>query len=248
MDLYDYRNSAREQQRVADLMALLPDGLRSALDIGARDGFLSRLLADRIGTVTALDLTLPQIDDSRIQCVKGDIAALDLADGNFDLVFCAEVLEHIPPPILAQACRELMRVSNRYLIIGVPYRQDTRLGRTTCQSCGRSNPPWGHVNSFDERRLHELFADCAPVRTSWVGATREATNPLSSTLMEFAGNPFGSYVQDEPCVHCGQPLGRPRPRSTLQRVATRLAVLAQAAQQPFIATQGNWIHILFQKR
>jgi len=247
MDLTDYRNSAREQQRVADLMALLPDGLRSALDIGARDGFLSRLLADRIGLVTALDLTLPQIDDSRIQCVKGDIAALEFPDGSFDLVFCAEVLEHIPPPILGQACRELMRVSKRWLIIGVPYRQDIRMGRTTCQSCGKSNPPWGHVNSFDERRLHELFADCAAVRTSWVGETREVTNALSSTLMALAGNPFGSYVQDEPCVHCGEPLGMPRPRSTLQRVATRLAVLAEAAQQPFIAPRGNWIHILFQK-
>ena len=46
MDLTDYRNSEREQARIKDLMRLIPPLGSSALDIGARDGFLSYLLAN----------------------------------------------------------------------------------------------------------------------------------------------------------------------------------------------------------
>lgn len=77
MDLTAYRNSPTEQQRIADLMRLLPQGVVTALDIGARDGYISSKLADRSMRVTALDLEKPQIADSRIQCVKGDITALE---------------------------------------------------------------------------------------------------------------------------------------------------------------------------
>ncbi len=101
-----------------------------ALDVGARDGFISRLLAGHFPFVTALDLELPSIDHERVQSVKGNIAALDFPDASFDLVFCAEVLEHIPKDLLGTACRELARVSKEYVLIGVPYKQDIRVGRT----------------------------------------------------------------------------------------------------------------------
>jgi SAM-dependent methyltransferase len=248
MELAEYRESAAEQARTKDLMALLPAGLESALDIGARDGFISRLLAERVPAVTALDLERPQIDDPRIACVKGDATALDWADGAFDLVVCAEVLEHLPGTLLGSACAELSRVSKRYLLIGVPYKQDLRLDRSTCVGCGRSNPPWGHVNSFDEARLASLFPGYRMAATSYVGQTNEATNFVSSLLMQMARNPYGTYVQDEPCIHCGAALTRPPERNLLEKGFTRAAVIARKAQRPFIKPRPKWIHVLFEKR
>jgi hypothetical protein len=70
---------------------------------------------------------------------------LGFADDFFDFVLCAEVLEHIPTASLSRACSELGRVSKHYVLIGVPYRQDIRVGRTTCWSCRKKNPPWGHI-------------------------------------------------------------------------------------------------------
>ena len=248
MDLTDYRNSPLEKQRTADLMAKVPSGLDRMLDIGARDGFFSHLLAERSRSVTALDLESPSIKGERIECVQGDATKLQFADDTFDLVFCAEVLEHVPSVSLRQACTELARVSNRYLLIGVPYRQDTRLGRTTCSACGRKNPPWGHVNCFEEQRLADLFASCAAKERSFVGSTTEATNPVSTALMDWAGNPYGTYAQEEPCVHCGAPLGGPRERSLLQKVFTRAAFTITGWQRSFVKPRGNWIHVLFEKQ
>jgi SAM-dependent methyltransferase len=230
------------------LFGLLPTRLRSALDIGTRDGHIARLLADRVDEVTALDLELPTIDDPRIRCVKGDATALEFGDNTFDLVVCAEVLEHIPTRLLESACKEMSRVSARYVLIGVPYRQDLRTDRTTCAHCGKTNPPWGHVNSFDEQRLRRLFSSCEVERVDFVGATREGTNFLSALLMQAAGNPFGTYEQDEPCVHCGTALGKPAARGLGARCLTRAAVSLRRLQQPWVRERPKWIHILFRKQ
>lgn len=247
-DLASYRASPREQQRVADLLAMMPPTGASALDVGARDGHLSRLMTERYERVVALDLMQPAIEHPHIECRQGDVTMLPFADSSFDSVLCAEVLEHIPSPALEKACSELGRVAKHAVVIGVPYRQDLRSGRTRCRSCGRVNPPWGHVNTFDERRLCELFQPLSPGRVSYVGSTRQVTNPVSAALMDLAGNPFGTYEQEEPCVHCNHALGSPTDRSYLQKVATRLAFIIDSLQRRLSAPHANWIHIRFEKR
>jgi hypothetical protein len=243
----EYRNAPREKERIANLLALVPRRIESALDVGARDGFISKQLAERLHRVTALDLEMPSIDHERVVCVKGDVRALDLPHECADLVVCSEVLEHVQPQYLAKACSELTRVSRRYVLVGVPYKQDTRVGRTTCANCHRASPPWGHVNQFDEDRLRGLFPSCAVARTSFVGVADAGTNALACRLMDLAGNPFGTYDQDEPCIHCGAALQPPPPRSLRQKALTRLAFYARNVHKPFMRRRPHWIHMLFER-
>jgi SAM-dependent methyltransferase len=247
-ELAEFRGREVERNRIADLMGLLPADLTSILDIGARDGFISKLLADRIRNVTALDLEMPEIDDERIHCVKGDLTRLDFPDDSFDIILCAEVLEHIPTRLLGAACGEMRRVAKKYLLIGVPYQQDLREARTTCYTCGERNPPWGHVNSFDEDRLKELFPMFEVARISLLGDTQTGTNFVSSFLMDKAGNPYGTYWQEEPCVHCGSALISPPERSLWQKGLTKTALYVDAVQRLIISGRPNWIHILLKKK
>jgi ubiquinone/menaquinone biosynthesis C-methylase UbiE len=143
VDLTQYTQGGLEAERIADLMRHIPNGAHTALDIGARDGHLSKLLAERYESVTALDLKKPAIFHKNIQCVQGNASNLAFKDNSFDLVFCAEVLEHIPSQLLEKTCSELSRVSRTYVLIGTPYAQDIRVGRTTCYTCGKKNPPGG---------------------------------------------------------------------------------------------------------
>jgi SAM-dependent methyltransferase len=243
VDLNAYRASANERLRTDDLLRLTPERGLAALDVGARDGHFSRLLAQRFERVVALDLNRPSFDLPRVECVAGDVTALPFADGHFDFVLCAEVLEHVPTNCLKMACAELARVCNAKLLIGVPDCQDLRLGRTTCQGCGRVNPPWGHVNRFDESSLRELFDGWRVEQVSRVGLVGEATNALSAWLMDLAGNPYGTYEQEEPCVYCGSALGRPPPRSLGQKLLTKLAFWARALSPA--SQRANWIHVQF---
>ena len=248
LSLSAYRSSPRERARIEDLFRLAPATGVRALDVGTRDGYLARMLAERYQEVVALDLDQPSIDHPRIWSIRGNAADMGFADRSFDLVLCAEVLEHIPPDLLPVVCHEICRVSRGVVVIGVPYRQDLRCGQTTCSACGALNPPWGHVNSFDESRLMELFKGARLESVSFVGSTRERTNAISTTLMNFAGNPFGTWDQDEACVYCGESIGRPKERTPLQRVATRVATILNRIQEKSLRPRGNWIHALFPRR
>lgn len=247
-DLTDYRASLSEQQRISNLFSLLPDGYGAfALDIGARDGYLSMRLCNYFDFVTALDLEKPQINHPNIKSVQGNINDLEFDDNTFDLVLCAEVLEHIPTTSLEKACAEISRVARHAVLIGVPYRQDLRYGRTTCQTCGLGNPPYGHINSFNEVRLRNLFPKLIWQKHSFVGLNHFETNWLSTILLDYAGNPFGTYDQDEPCIYCHSTIGIPKPRNILQKVATRMAFLINSIQVRCISQKPNWIHVLFKK-
>ena len=244
-DIENYRNSEQEKSRTADLVRLLPRGRSSVLDIGARDGFFSRLLTDYFEIVTALDLKMPAFNHPCVINVGGDATRLLFPDSSFDCVFCAKVLERIPA--LEDACREIARVARHEAVIGVPYKQDTRLGRTTCQQCRKPNPPWGHINRFDERRLARLFPGLGIKALSFVGSVRCETNPVSTMLMDMAGNPWGTYEQHEPCIYCGVKLIAPARRSILSKVCSGCAVRINRVQSSFTRAHGNWIHVVFSK-
>lgn len=243
--LENYRMSAAEQARTADLLSLLPKGRRSVLDVGARDGHFSMLLTRYFEEVTALDLEKPSFDYPRVTTVKGNATALGFPDNSFDCTFCTEVLEHIPE--IEKACREIMRVARHEVIIGVPFEQDTRLARTTCRTCGKVCPPWGHVNSFSRARLFQLFPGMKLVSESYAGSTRECTNAVSAALMDFARHPWGTYQQEEPCIHCGAKLLPVENRTFLERVASQLALGLDKIQVAFTRPHGKWIHLVLAK-
>lgn len=198
MDLGAYRESDSEIKRTEDLVRLIrfasDQGGEEAIDIGARDGHFSRLLAEHFQNVTALDLEEPSFHHENVNCVQGDITDVDFSDNSFDLVFCAEVLEHIPPQLLDKACSELSRVCRKFLLIGVPYKQDIRVGRTTCCSCGKKNPPWGHVNSFTESRITGLFPSFTISEMAFVGRNDASTNFISTIPWTTSGHSIGGMA------------------------------------------------------
>ncbi len=242
------RHTLGDRERVDDLLRVLPSGLESILDVGTRDGYIANRMAETVGHVVALDLELPVIKDPRpnIMAVQGNGAALPFRDGAFEAVLCSEVLEHIPGTILGQACRELSRVARRYLLIGVPYRQDLRLGRPRCGACGGSNPPWGHVNSFDEQSVVGHFPGWRQSTLSLVGNGGQSTSSVAAGLMALAGSPYGSYEQEERCFFCGAELVAPD-IGTLglgRRVLAGLSLRLTALQNMALGVRPSWMHIL----
>jgi SAM-dependent methyltransferase len=247
-DFAEYVPSELEEERVNDLLSLSSKRSGVVLDAGTRRGRIALRLVPYFSQVVALDLQRPRIHHPKIACIQGDITALPFGDHCFDMVVCAEVLEHIPSRLLSQACAELTRVAKGALVIGVPYRQDLRVGRTSCSSCGAVNPPWGHVNSFSEEALYDLFKPLVPIQTTYVGANRAFTNAVSAALMNFSGNPFGTYDQLETCCQCGANLVAPKRRSFAQRVTTRLATLTTRLQRQLRSPRPNWVHVLFETK
>ena len=101
----------------------MPASGRQALDIGARDGHFSLLMAERFEHVVALDLSIPNVVHPKVTCQQGNAADLMFDERAFDFVFCAEVLERVPLDVLPRVCKEIERVANDAILIGVPYRR-----------------------------------------------------------------------------------------------------------------------------
>lgn len=245
-DLQKYRASELERARTADLLRIVPKGRASVLDIGARDGHFSKLLTTYFPSVTALDLKKPSLDRPDIETVAGDVTNLNFPDRSFDCIFCTEVLEHVPE--IVKACQEISRVARYEIVIGVPFEQDIRIGRTTCGACGKRNPPWGHVNSFNESRVSKLFPGWQVISTSFVGVTQEATNRLSVVLMDLAGNPWGTYDSDLGCLYCGTGLRPPAAKRTIgSRICSALAHRLNRIQLLWTRPHHNWIHVVLSR-
>lgn len=245
-DIAARRAGELERMRIADLMKLTPSG-GNVLEIGARDCFISRKLLALYGRVTALDLRKPEIDEAGITPVQGDVTALGFPDASFDTVFCTEVLEHVAPERLQKACDEIRRVARRWVVIGVPYRQDLRAGRTRCVRCGTVNPPTGHLNRFGTEEAVSLFPGMKVRTVRLVGSRAAVTNPLSVLLYRMCGYPYGSYDQEEGCVCCGAPLEQPRIGAVTWAVCFVARALDALQRRLDFRRRPIWLHILFEK-
>ena len=96
VDLGAYRQSENERLRKDDLLRLLPRTGGLVLEVGSRDGYHSKILAQRFSLVVAIDLEPQPIAASRVVISKASVTALPFQDSAFDCVLCAEVLEHVP--------------------------------------------------------------------------------------------------------------------------------------------------------
>jgi hypothetical protein len=132
-------------------------------------------------------------------------------------------------PVLTQACHTSDGDRRSAVRAGPSHR------RTTCRSWATQSTI-RHVNRFTLGRLSTLFQPLRPVNVSYAGATREATNWLATLLMDLAGNPWGTYDQAEPCIHCQSPLTPPRQRSLPERFLSKGAATLNRIQTRFRAS------------
>jgi SAM-dependent methyltransferase len=103
-------------------------GPERVLDAGCGEGFVARLLLDRI---CGLRLTGCELSESALRLARaanpeatfarGSITALPFADRSFDVVCCFEVLEHLPGNGPELALAEFARVARQGVVLSVPH-------------------------------------------------------------------------------------------------------------------------------
>jgi 2-polyprenyl-6-hydroxyphenyl methylase / 3-demethylubiquinone-9 3-methyltransferase len=93
---------------------------RAVLDVGCGGGILAEAMAERGARVTGIDLSdkalrvaALHLHESKLSVDYQSISAENLADaraGEFDVVTCMELLEHVPEPAsMVEACARLVR-------------------------------------------------------------------------------------------------------------------------------------------
>lgn len=93
---------------------------KRVIDVGCGGGILAESMQRRGATVTGIDLSAAALSVARLHLLESgreveyiDIAAEDMAEkhpGEFDVVTCLEMLEHVPDPAsTVAACRALVK-------------------------------------------------------------------------------------------------------------------------------------------
>lgn len=148
-----------EIHRTNLVMSLLSDNnLNSVLDVGCGDGYLCHLYRGMgVENVVGCDLTETRINFAKskfkeINFVQGDVYNLHFNNNSFDLVSAVEVIEHLEDP--EKAIKELQRVSKRFVLITVPYKEE--LTNLVCPHCLRLFPCDSHIQSFDVIRIKSI--------------------------------------------------------------------------------------------
>ncbi len=147
---------AYQEAAADDIAAIVPDDVRTVLDVGCGDGFVSRRLADRC-RVTGLDLSGDAVRKAAGNRLRGDVTRLPVEDQAFDLVMINDVLEHLDDDAQRLAVTELQRTAAKYLIVTVPLQEQLMLGAVCCADCGDYYHVNYHLRSYGLGDVAALF-------------------------------------------------------------------------------------------
>jgi hypothetical protein len=112
-----YERAARWVNYGMQIQEVMRCAPASVLEIGIGSGAVAAILRSRGVSVTSVD-----IDPALCPDVIGSVHELTqcVPPKSFDLVLCAEVLEHLPLGLLPVCCEQLAAAAQRHVVIGLP--------------------------------------------------------------------------------------------------------------------------------
>jgi SAM-dependent methyltransferase len=140
---------------------LTPPDVASIVDLGCGHGSFLKL----ISSIRA-DIRCVGVDNSdgalgyvQVEKKKASITEVPYDNNEFDCVCALEVLEHLGPEDFKKALGEMTRLSKKYIIVSSPYKEDIEWNMVKCPSCKTIFHYDGHVQTFDEGRMENLFKE-----------------------------------------------------------------------------------------
>jgi hypothetical protein len=92
----------------------------------------------RVPFVVGVDFAsqpLLQVKKARLQAVQGDACALPFPDKAFDAVVAGELIEHLNESAWPRVLIEIKRVSRRFVLLTVPFREVLEFDQVKCGYC-----------------------------------------------------------------------------------------------------------------
>lgn len=99
--------------QIKEILALSP---RNVLEIGIGNKTVSTYLKGQGLNMVSLD-----VDESLGPDITADVLKMPFEENYFDVILCAEVLEHLPFEKFEESLKELKRVSRKNIILSLPH-------------------------------------------------------------------------------------------------------------------------------
>ena len=234
--------SQADRYRVEQTLELIPADAHTILDLGCGDGTASNPLVGRGSDLVGIDISPVALRHFRGKAVVASTDYLPLPDKSFDLVLCAETLEHLPTGPFEETLNEIERVAGRYIIVTTPNEEYLPARFTRCEQCGVTYHTDLHTRSMDRASHMNLFRKFSLLKT--IGILHWRHSPFLTYLEHHLLGVY-SFKEGLLCPHCGH-INRNRPRMPLWKKAL-LVGLRRAYRVLPMGAKALWIASLYRR-
>ena len=152
-----YDNNITEIKRAKKVITLIPDDVKSVLDIGCGNGIVTDMIEKPF--VVGLDFAKIPLAQVKTDVIRASIDRLAIKSKKFDLVVLTEVLEHLDDETYIKAIKEIKRLKVNYLLVTVPFNENVELGLCKCSVCGNLFNASYHYRKFDNSWFNKEFLE-----------------------------------------------------------------------------------------
>lgn len=230
------------QERVEATLRLVPTGISNILDLGCGDGAIANPLFDKGIHVTGLDISLSALKHLKGNGIRASSECLPFRDKLFDLVICAEILEHLPQGIYEKTLGEIERITNTYIIVTTPNREYLPSGHAKCSYCHYIFHTNLHFRSFDISSHQGLFHQFSLIKT--VEINQWTQNPFITQINQRLLGIY-AYKKGVHCPYCSHMIQQ------FDQGILKIALSKAAKKMREIFprnTKARWIASLYQRQ
>jgi SAM-dependent methyltransferase len=193
--------------RIKATAGIIPEEVETLADIGCGNGVFGNFIQRTAKgiAITGVDRSEKALSFVKTDKIAGDIISIPLDSNSFDCVSCLQVLEHIPNDKYRGALAELVRVSRKYILISVPYKEKIDKNISQCPCCKTIFNSDLHLRSYDDLTIENLFDEfgfaCIQTENVVKGTKYFGTEILGGFKYLFSKSVLG--FQSPICPLCG---------------------------------------------
>lgn len=230
-----------EWSRVMDTVGMIPEGVKSIVDVGCGDGLLTNQLNDRYDDVLGVDISREALQHVKGRKMAVGMDRLPLPDQSFDLVICTEVIEHLPYHIYEKSIHELQRVAKKNLLVTVPNEEFLRDRFVKCPVCDCTYHRYRHLRSFGLEGLKNLFPQFEYVDHRYMGGLTVRPYRWDTILRQNLGDHWN--ISDHcVCPQCGYTGSSPLQRGVISCLLSMLRRILPKKRSP------HWLAVIYRRK
>ena len=240
-ELWGSTLSPKQLMRIDQTLSLVPNGIRSVLDVGCGDGKITNSLSERFEFVVGTDFSHSALKHVEGKKVLSKGSTLPFQDRSFDLAITCEVLEHVLYDDYFNVLKELERVSKKYILVTVPNEQELQNRFAKCSACGATFHADRHLRTYSLENLKSLFPDFKYVEHRYIGHKRKRAYRYDIFLRQQLGNKW-SKNRTNVCPQCGYKDSKQKRRRLILIMLDILRLILPRKRK------YEWIGVLYTKK